>query len=99
MQNIATRNPVSTANLFGHPLHPLFITLPIGFFIATFLFDLVYWQTDQDAFARCLILVWARKGASSPDRTRGVVLRTGTRYRTRIILRDWMTQLNDLRHA
>jgi uncharacterized membrane protein len=51
MQNITTRNPVSTANLAGHPLHPLFITLPIGFFVATFLFDLVYWQTDQDAFA------------------------------------------------
>jgi uncharacterized membrane protein len=43
--------PVSTANLVGHPLHPIFITLPIGFFVATFLFDLVYWQTDQDAFA------------------------------------------------
>jgi uncharacterized membrane protein len=46
MQNMTTRNPVSTANLAGHPLHPLFITLPIGFFVATFLLDLVYWQTD-----------------------------------------------------
>jgi uncharacterized membrane protein len=51
VQNMRTRNPVSTANLAGHPLHPLFITLPIGFFVATFLFDLVYWQTEQDAFA------------------------------------------------
>jgi uncharacterized membrane protein len=51
MQTMTTQNPVSTANLAGHPLHPLFITLPVGFFIATFLFDLVYWQTDQDACA------------------------------------------------
>jgi uncharacterized membrane protein len=46
-----TRNPVSTANLAGHPLHPILITLPIGFFVATFLFDLVFWQTGNAAFA------------------------------------------------
>ena len=46
-----TRNPVSSANLMGHPLHPILITLPIGFFIATFLFDLVFWQTGNQAFA------------------------------------------------
>lgn len=51
MQNITGRNPASTANIAGHPLHPLFVTLPIGFFVATFLFDIVYWQTGQDAFA------------------------------------------------
>jgi uncharacterized membrane protein len=51
MQNMTTRNPVSSANLAGHPLHPLFITLPIGFFVATFLFDLIYWQIGQEAFA------------------------------------------------
>src|SRR5262245_14798682 len=37
-----TRNPVSTANLMGHPLHPILITLPIGLFAATLLFDIVY---------------------------------------------------------
>jgi uncharacterized membrane protein len=46
-----TRNPVSSANLAGHPLHPILITLPIGFFIATFLFDVVFWQTGNSAFA------------------------------------------------
>jgi len=46
-----TRNPVSTANIAGHPLHPILITLPIGLFVATFLFDIVYWQTGRDAFA------------------------------------------------
>jgi uncharacterized membrane protein len=51
MQNMTTRNPVSTANLMGHPLHPILITLPIGLFVATFLFDLVFWQTGNEAFA------------------------------------------------
>jgi uncharacterized membrane protein len=48
---MATRNPVSSANLMGHPLHPILITLPIGFFIATFLFDLVFWQTRTEMWA------------------------------------------------
>jgi uncharacterized membrane protein len=46
-----TRNPVSSANLMGHPLHPILITLPIGLFIAVFLFDLIFWQTANQAFA------------------------------------------------
>ena len=44
-------NPVSSANLAGHPLHPILITLPIGFFVATFLFDVVFWLTGNPAFA------------------------------------------------
>jgi uncharacterized membrane protein len=35
----------------GHPMHPMLITLPIGFFVATFLFDLIFWQTGTEAFA------------------------------------------------
>jgi uncharacterized membrane protein len=31
-----TRNPVSTANVMGHPLHPILVTLPIGLFGGTF---------------------------------------------------------------
>jgi uncharacterized membrane protein len=46
-----TRNPVSSANLMGHPMHPILITLPIGFFVATFLFDLIFWRTGTEAFA------------------------------------------------
>ena len=29
---VPTSNPVSTANLAGHPLHPILVTLPIGLF-------------------------------------------------------------------
>lgn len=46
-----TRNPVSSANLMGHPMHPILITLPIGLFAATFLFDVIFWRTGTEAFA------------------------------------------------
>lgn len=48
---MTARNPVSSANLFGHPLHPIFVTLPIGFFVATFAFDIIYWSTQNDMWA------------------------------------------------
>ena len=48
---MATRNPVSSANFLGHPLHPILITLPIGFFVATFLFDLIYWGAGTETWA------------------------------------------------
>jgi uncharacterized membrane protein len=51
IMTMQTRNPASTANFNGHPLHPILITIPIGFFVATFLFDLVFWQTGNQAFA------------------------------------------------
>jgi uncharacterized membrane protein len=45
------RNPVSSVNVMGHPLHPMLITLPIGLFVAAFLFDIVYWASADAAFA------------------------------------------------
>ena len=35
----------------GHPLHPMLITLPIGLFVATFLFDLILWQAGTEHWA------------------------------------------------
>jgi uncharacterized membrane protein len=46
-----TRNPVSSANFMGHPVHPILITLPIGLFIGTLLCDVVFWWTGNAAFA------------------------------------------------
>ena len=40
-------NPVSTANLFGHPIHPMLIPFPIAFFVATFVCDLALWLTGN----------------------------------------------------
>lgn len=46
-----SRNPVSTFNIAGHPLHPILVTIPIGLFVATLLFDLLFWWKGADAFA------------------------------------------------
>jgi uncharacterized membrane protein len=39
-------NPVSSANLFGHPIHPMLIPFPIVLFVATFVCDLAFWQSS-----------------------------------------------------
>ena len=46
-----TRNAVSSVNVQGHPLHPMLVTLPIGFWVATFLADLAFWWTRSDGWA------------------------------------------------
>jgi uncharacterized membrane protein len=43
-------NPKSTASIVGHPLHPMLIPFPIAFFVATFLCDLAFWQSSNDAW-------------------------------------------------
>ena len=65
MPTMQTRNPVSSANLMGHPLHPILITLPIGLFAATFLFDLIFWQTGNAAFATGASAAWCRPNSGS----------------------------------
>jgi uncharacterized membrane protein len=40
-------NPVSTANLGEHPIHPMLIPFPIAFLVATFGCDLIYWWTGS----------------------------------------------------
>jgi len=42
-----TLNPRSTANIAGHPIHPMLIPFPIAFFVATFVCDLIFWQTGN----------------------------------------------------
>jgi uncharacterized membrane protein len=48
---LQTRNPVSSANVMGHPMHPILITLPIGFFVAVLLFDIILWRTGTEMWA------------------------------------------------
>jgi uncharacterized membrane protein len=52
MATMHTRNPVSSANIMGHPIHPILITLPIGLFVAVLLFDLIFWRTAEEMWAR-----------------------------------------------
>lgn len=51
MPTTQTRNPVSSANLAGHPMHPMLITLPIGLWVATLLADLGFWWFRVDGWA------------------------------------------------
>jgi len=46
------QNPRSTAQIAGHPIHPMLIPIPIAFFVATFVCDLVFWQTGNAAGSR-----------------------------------------------
>ena len=48
-------NPKSTASIAGHPIHPMLIPFPIAFFVATFVCDLIYWQTANASWATAAI--------------------------------------------
>ncbi len=41
------RNPKSTAQVAGHPLHPMLIPFPVAFLVATFVCDLLYATTGD----------------------------------------------------
>jgi uncharacterized membrane protein len=48
------KQPVTTlAGPYGHPLHPALVTVPIGAWVASLLFDvLTRWSDEPEAFAR-----------------------------------------------
>jgi len=48
---MTTRNPQSTAKIAGHPLHPMLIPFPIAFLVATFVCDVLFWQTGNPAWS------------------------------------------------
>jgi uncharacterized membrane protein len=44
-------NPKSTAQIAGHPLHPMIIPFPVACFVLTFASDLAFWKTSSDFWA------------------------------------------------
>jgi uncharacterized membrane protein len=44
-------NPKSTAQIAGHPLHPMIIPFPIVFFVSTLVTDIAYLQTGRAGWA------------------------------------------------
>jgi uncharacterized membrane protein len=50
----------STANIGGHPIHPMLIPLPIGLLIGAFVCDLAYWGTGNAFWANAAF--WALVG-------------------------------------
>ena len=49
------RNPNSTAKIAGHPIHPMLITLPIAFFLATLACDIVYANNGREDWAEAAL--------------------------------------------
>lgn len=41
-------NPKSTAQIAGHPIHPMLIPFPIACFVLTLISDLAFWKTSND---------------------------------------------------
>jgi uncharacterized membrane protein len=44
-------NPKSTAQIAGHPIHPMLIPFPITCFVLAFVSDLAFWKTSNDFWA------------------------------------------------
>jgi len=51
LETMQTRNPHSTAQIAGHPIHPMLIPFPIAFFVATFVADIVFMRTMDTGWA------------------------------------------------
>jgi uncharacterized membrane protein len=47
-----TTNPVSTANVAGHPLHPILVLFPVAFLVGAFASDLAFWGSGNPAWAQ-----------------------------------------------
>jgi len=43
--------PRSTARMFGHPIHPMLVPVPIVCFVGTLVTDIVYWRTAEMQWA------------------------------------------------
>ena len=44
-------NPRSTAEIAGHPVHPMLIPFPIACFVLVLLSDIAFWRTGHDFWA------------------------------------------------
>ena len=48
---MVSSNPHSTAQIAGHPIHPMLIPFPVAFLVATFVCDLIFWKTGNSAWS------------------------------------------------
>ncbi|HEX2135301.1 MAG TPA: DUF2231 domain-containing protein [Microvirga sp.] len=49
--NVPSPNPRSTAQVAGHPLHPMLIPFPVAFLVATLVCDVIFWSTGNVAWS------------------------------------------------
>jgi uncharacterized membrane protein len=91
-----TRNPVSSANLMGHPLHPILVTLPIGLFSAVLLCDVIFWYNAEAGLATAALwLLGAGLIAAAAAAVAGLVDFTGDR-RIRDISDAWQHAIGNV---
>jgi uncharacterized membrane protein len=45
-------NPVSTANVANHPIHPMLVPFPIAFLVGAFASDVAFWSTANSFWAQ-----------------------------------------------
>lgn len=50
-RHLGFRNPRSTLEVAGHPIHPMLIVFPVAFLVATLVVDCIYWGTGDDGRA------------------------------------------------
>lgn len=48
---MVSENPRSTAQIAGHPIHPMLIPFPVAFLVTALVTDLVFWYTGYDIWA------------------------------------------------
>lgn len=53
---MADSNPRSTAQIAGHPFHPMLVPFPIVCFVGTLVTDIAYWRTANMTWA--VMSVW-----------------------------------------
>src|SRR3546814_14330964 len=52
-------NPKSTANIMGHPIHPMIVPFPIVFFVSAFVVDIMFLRNGQPGWATAAIWLLA----------------------------------------
>ncbi|WP_338082780.1 DUF2231 domain-containing protein [Ensifer aridi] len=57
----STRNPRSTLQIAGHPIHPMLIPFPVVFVVTTLFCDLAFWQTGSSSWSAAAL--WLLGGA------------------------------------
>jgi uncharacterized membrane protein len=45
------RNPRTTAQIAGHPIHPMLIPFPVAFLVATLASDVIFWKTGNTSWS------------------------------------------------
>lgn len=54
---MGTNYPRTTAQVHGHPIHPMLVPFPIVLFVATLVCDIVFWRNASDGVFRATIWV------------------------------------------